>query len=216
MIFLCVLALALGGLAHAQSANPLTSGARLHYSDGPASFNAEATLRGHRVVSCDPIYRFGRSQIQERIAATYDEVLAQTRLNAHEFVWGDGIRNVEELGQVRMAAMQAFLEDFESGKHEGRYVDAELPTVPFENGTFELALCSHFLFLYSTQLGEVFHRAALHEMCRVAGEVRVFPLLALGGERSPFVDPALAISGRRGITSRSKRSRTSFSTAVTR
>lgn len=31
MIFLCVLALALGGLAHAQSANPLTSGARLHY-----------------------------------------------------------------------------------------------------------------------------------------------------------------------------------------
>jgi hypothetical protein len=25
-------------------------------------------------------------------------------------------------------------------------------------------------------------------MCRVAGEVRVFPLLALEGERSPFVD----------------------------
>jgi hypothetical protein len=47
--------------------------------DGPASFNAEATRRGHRVVSCDPIYRFGRSEIQERIAATYDQVLAQTR-----------------------------------------------------------------------------------------------------------------------------------------
>jgi hypothetical protein len=28
----------------------------------------------------------------------------------------------------------------------------------------------------------------LHELCRVASEVRVFPLLALGGARSPFVD----------------------------
>ena len=25
-------------------------------------------------------------------------------------------------------------------------------------------------------------------MCRVAGEVRIFPLLTLGGQRSPFVD----------------------------
>jgi hypothetical protein len=25
--------------------------------DGPAAFNAEATARGTRVVSCDPIYR---------------------------------------------------------------------------------------------------------------------------------------------------------------
>lgn len=75
-------------------------------------------------------------------------MLAQTRLNAHEFVWGDGIRNVEELGQVRMAAMRTFLEDFESGRQAGRYVEAELPTLPLENGAFELALCSHFLFLY--------------------------------------------------------------------
>ena len=156
--------------------------------DGPASFNAEATRRGHRVVSCDPMYRFDRSQVEERIAATYDQVLAQTRLNADEFVWGDRIRNVEELGQVRMAAMQAFLDDFEAGKRAGRYVDAELPRLPFDDGAFDLGLCSHFLFLYSTQLGEPFHRAALHEMCRVALEVRVFPLLALAGQRSSFVD----------------------------
>ncbi len=89
---------------------------------------------------------------------------------------------------MRMAAMQTFLEDFESGKRAGRYVDAELPTLPFESAAFDLALCSHFLFLYSTQLGERFHVNALHELCRVASEVRIFPLLALGGERSPFVD----------------------------
>jgi hypothetical protein len=156
--------------------------------DGPASFNAEATRRGHHVVSCDPIYQFAGSQIQDRIAATSDQVLGQTRINAHEFVWGDGIRTVEELGQVRMAAMRAFLDDYEPGRHAGPYVHAELPTLPFENGAFDLALCSHFLFLYSTQLGEPFHRSALDEMCRVAADVRVFPLLALGGARSPFVN----------------------------
>jgi hypothetical protein len=157
-------------------------------SDGPASFNAEATRRGHRVVSCDPIYGFDRSQIEDRIDAAYHEVLEQTRQNAHEFVWGAGIRDVAELGEVRMAAMRTFLDDFESGKRAGRYVEAALPALPFETGAFDLALCSYFLFLYSTQLGEAFHRAAVRELCRVASEVRVFPLLALGGERSPFVD----------------------------
>jgi hypothetical protein len=38
-------------------------------------------------------------------------------------------------------------------------------------------------------LGEPFHRAAIREMCRVAAEVRIFPLLALGGVPSSLVEP---------------------------
>ena len=155
--------------------------------DGPASFNAEASVLGTHVVSCDPLYQFGKPHIQERIAATFEQIIDQTRRNAHEFVWGGGIRTVEELGRVRMSAMQAFLDDYELGKAQGRYVSAALPTLPFADGAFDLALCSHFLFLYSSQLGETFHRDAIRELCRVATEVRIFPLLALGGERSPFV-----------------------------
>jgi hypothetical protein len=155
--------------------------------DGPASFNAGATRRGLHVTSCDPIYRWDAVQIESRIAITYDEVLEQTRRNADEFVW-TSIASVEELGRVRMSAMNEFLEDFPSGKVEGRYIDAELPTLPFADASFDLALSSHFLFLYTTQLGEPFHRAAVREMCRVANEVRIFPLLALGGQRSPFVE----------------------------
>ena len=159
-------------------------------ADGPAGFNAEATRRGATVISCDPLYRWDTHQIRERITATCDMMLAETRRNAGEFVWSS-IRSVEELGQVRMAAMQAFLDDFSSGKVEGRYVDAELPLLPFADASFDLALCSHFLFLYSSQLGETFHCSAIGEMCRVATEVRIFPLLALGGRRSPFVDPCV-------------------------
>ncbi|MEK6802174.1 MAG: methyltransferase domain-containing protein [Nitrospirota bacterium] len=160
--------------------------------DGPASFNAEATARGTRVVSCDPIYRWGPMQIRERIAATSETILAQTRKNAAEFVWGDEIGSVEKLGQIRRQAMDAFLEDFEAGKAAGRYVEAELPTLPFPDGAFDLAVCSHLLFLYTGQLGEAFHRAAIREMCRVASEVRIFPLLTLGGQRSPYVETGVA------------------------
>jgi hypothetical protein len=161
-------------------------------ADGPASFNAEATRRGTRAVSCDPIYRFDASELESRIGATYDQILEQTRLNADAFVWDGPIDSVDELGRVRMDAMRQFLEDFPSGKAGGRYIEATLPSLPFPDRSFDLALCSHFLFLYSSQLGEDFHRAAIGELCRVAEEVRVFPLLALGGAPSPFVEPCAA------------------------
>ena len=163
--------------------------------DGPASFNAEATALGATVISCDPIYRYDVGQLRERIASTCDTILEQTRRNADEFVW-DTIRSVEELGQVRMAAMNEFLRDYPAGLTAGRYIDAELPRLPFADSSFDLALCSHFLFLYTQQLGEAFHRSAIHEMCRVATEVRVFPLLALGAAPSPLV--AIMVEDLRG------------------
>ena len=159
--------------------------------DGPAGFNAGAARRGVPVISCDPIYRYDVNQLRHAIAATCDGILEQTRLNAHEFVW-DLIRSVEELGHIRMAAMTEFLDDYPAGKAEGRYVDAALPALPFGDASFDLALCSHFLFLYTAQLGEAFHLSAVREMCRVAQEARIFPLLALGATRSPFVDSVQA------------------------
>jgi hypothetical protein len=155
--------------------------------DGPAGFNAEATRRGAHVVSCDPIYRWEEMQIRERITSTSCRILDETRRNCDEFVW-TSIASVEELGRVRLAAMTEFLNDYGSGRDEGRYIDAELPALPFADQAFDLALSSHFLFLYTAQLGDAFHRSAIREMCRVAAEVRIFPLLALGGARSPLVD----------------------------
>ena len=82
--------------------------------DGPASFNAVLTRRGGHVVSVDPLYRFLQDDIRERIRRTYTEVLEQTRKNAHEFIW-TRIKSVDELGRVRMAAMEEFLSDYPQG-----------------------------------------------------------------------------------------------------
>lgn len=155
-------------------------------ADGPASFNAEATARGHSVISCDPIYRFSTSQIRQRIRETTEVILDQARRNQHEFVW-TSIRSVEQLREIRTSSMEKFLNDFDAGRRQGRYVVAELPALPFGNSTFRLALCSHLLFLYTEQLSEDFHVSAVAEMTRVADDVRVFPLIALGGARSSHV-----------------------------
>jgi len=160
--------------------------------DGPAAFNAEATRRGSRVVSCDPLYRWTRGDIERRIAATAPQVIEQTRRNADEFVWGPLFASVDDLGAQRQRAMAEFLADYDAGKAAGRYVDASLPALPFASASFALALCSHFLFLYSLQLEAAFHRAAVIEMARIAAEVRVFPLLALGATPSPHVEPCAA------------------------
>ena len=53
---------------------------------------------------------------------------------------------------------------------------------------FDLALSSHFLFLYSEHLDYEFHLESILEMLRVAREVRIFPLLTLKNERSPHVE----------------------------
>src|SRR5215211_6396765 len=121
-------------------------------ADGPASFNAEATRRGARVVSCDPLYQYDAGAVRIRIAATFDEVLEQTRMNRDTFVW-HSIGSVDELGALRMGAMTCFLEDYAAPGSKPRYLAAALPALPFRDDAFDLALCSHFLFLYGERFG---------------------------------------------------------------
>ncbi len=173
------------------------AGLVLGCGDGPASFNAEATEHGLRVISCDPLYRFPALDIRRRVHETYDTVLGQLRAHPEDFVW-ERFQSPEHLGEVRLAAMERFLADYPRGRAEGRYLDASLPSLPFPDGRFSLALCSHFLFLYSAQHDLSFHLAALREMGRVAREVRVFPLLALGGAPSPHVAPVMEILAAEG------------------
>ena len=72
-----------------------------------------------------------------------------------------------------------------------------MPDLPFDDGAFDLALSSHLLFLYSEQFDLGFHVRALEEMLRVAAEVRVFPLLQIGGTPSPHVEGVVNAVGSR-------------------
>ena len=151
--------------------------------DGPAAFNSSLTRKGGKVVSIDPLYAFKSQEISQRIDETFDTVLKQTKKNSAEFIW-QTITSVEELGKIRRLAMAEFLKDYTRGKSAGRYLAGSLPHLPFVDHEFDIALCSHLLFLYSEQLSESFHLDSIKELCRVAREVRIFPLLELGSKTS--------------------------------
>jgi hypothetical protein len=168
--------------------------------DGPASFNAAMRRRGRPVVSVDPLYAFSTAEIRQRIRDVYPVIMEQLVANEQSYVWHT-ITTPEECGRLRREAMEEFLADFEEGRAEGRYLAMELPELPFADGQFGLALCSHLLFTYSQQLSAEFHGQAIVEMCRVAGEVRVFPLLDVGGRPSPHLEPVRRCLSAKGYRS---------------
>lgn len=166
--------------------------------DGPASFNAFASRHGCKAVSVDPIYAFSATQIAERIEETAPVIAEQTRRNAGEFVWTH-FESVDELLEARLDAMNDFLGDLPSGLRAGRYVAAALPSLPFADASFDIALCSHFLFLYSEQHDATFHIDSILELCRVAPDVRIFPVLELGARRSRHLDEVIGALRERGF-----------------
>jgi hypothetical protein len=159
-------------------------------ADGPAAFNAEMHRQGKRVVSFDPLYQFDAAAIRRRVTATAPEMIRQAKENAHRFVW-ERIKSPEHMAELRLGSMEIFLADYEIGKTQGRYVNESLPRLSFHDGQFDLALCSHFLFLYSHELTLEFHLQAIRELSRVAGEVRIFPVLGMDGEISPHVETVI-------------------------
>ena len=162
------------------------AGRILDAGGGPAAFAAEAFHRGHKVVACDPLYRYGSVQIARRIGEVYPRVMELLESRRETYLWEE-FREPREVGAVRMEAMEEFLADFPEGKRQGRYLADALPRLPFPDSRFDLALCSHLLFTYSDQLGEAFHEEAVRELMRVAWEVRIFPLLTVEGEPSPLL-----------------------------
>jgi hypothetical protein len=113
-----------------------------------------------------------------------------TEQGADDYIW-DSLATVEQFGNVRMNAMSRFLSDFETGCGQGRYVSASLPNLPFSDSGFDLAFCSHYLSLYSEHIDAVLHLESMRKLCRVASEVRVFPVVSLDGKTSKHLEPIM-------------------------
>lgn len=155
--------------------------------DGPASFNFEMTALGYCVISIDPIYQFSGVQIKQRIQTTYEPIISQVKQNDRRYMWNN-FRDADDLGRSRIAVMEKFLLDYETGNAAERYLPQSLPSLDFADDRFELCLCSHLLFLYSEHLSLDFHISSIYELMRVSSEVRIFPLVKLDCQRSPYIE----------------------------
>ncbi|MEO0769720.1 MAG: SAM-dependent methyltransferase [Cyanobacteria bacterium J06649_4] len=162
----------------------------LSVADGPASFNAEGTAKGYRIQSCDPLYVFEAEEIRNRFYAVLDNVINQVKSTPDRWIW-QYHASADALKAHRVDVTERFCTDYPTGKAEGRYTIGELPNLSYKDNSYELALSSHFLFLYSAQRDLDFHISAIEEMLRVSPEARIFPLLTLDQIKSPHLAPVL-------------------------
>ncbi len=158
----------------------------LDCSAGGSGFTAVAAGLGVDAVAVDPAYTMNDRDLAEAVRAGSTTGGGIVDQYPGDFTWS-WYGNREAREQLRSEAAERFLADRTA--HPERYVAASLPELPFEPGRFDVALCSHLLFTWSERFGAEWHLDALRELCRVAAEVRVFPLVVQGnGAPVPFLD----------------------------
>jgi hypothetical protein len=109
-------------------------GSLLGCGDGPASFNAELAASGksQRLVSVDPLYLFAGSEITARVEQTYETIISHVERNHDRYVW-TYFKDPRALGAARLNAIKIFLDDYEAGRAEGRYLVVDVPYI-FQKG----------------------------------------------------------------------------------
>jgi SAM-dependent methyltransferase len=168
---------------------------------GGASFTARAAaLDGVRALAVDPVYATPATDLARLVIDETERGTAHTAAGADRYLWhffGDtnGHRS------IRQRSASLFADDLLANPR--RYVTAALPELPFADGSFDLVLCSHFLFTYADRLDLEFHRQALEELHRVSrGEVRIFPVLDQAGRSlDTLLDALRAGLQARGVAS---------------
>lgn len=153
---------------------------------GPSSFTAEACARRIDAVALDPLYGTAPHDLAAKIDADYAHMFAQIRAKRSLIKVGHTFESLDAAEADRRLAAQRFLADYETHFAHGRYVGGSLPLLPFFDGTFDLVLCAHLLFVYGQRFDFDWHLAACRELVRVtANEVRLHPLCGVDGRPYP-------------------------------
>jgi hypothetical protein len=173
-------------------------GSVLDCPGGGSSFTAGAGARGACAIAADPIYDMPTAALQRLVLDEADRGTAHTAAGSDRYCW-DFFGDLEGHRRQRRGSAVVFADDLAT--RPDRYVAASLPALPFDDGTFDVVLSSHFLFTYADRLSLDTHLHALQELSRVGtGDVRIFPLLDQGGRSiAPLLTVLVDRLGRVGI-----------------
>jgi hypothetical protein len=175
----------------------LIAGTILDCPAGASPFGAQVRARGGAVVSVDPTYGLPRDELVARIAGDMSRLDGWVNANLDGADW-TYLGSPGALMRAWELAVDFFLTDY---RPDGtRYVAASLPSLPFPDNHFRLALSSHLLFSYPEFLSFELHVASLLELARVtSGEVRVFPLVDTACVPYPRLDEVRTALDEHGI-----------------
>ena len=167
--------------------NDLKSRKILDCAAGAASFTAELLEHGHEAVATDILYDIDPDTLEKKCRSDLSKILEEESKEQDMYIY-DYFKDLDEQRRHRTASYQRFIKSCRK-RIGDRYIKSELPGLPFGDNEFSLVLSSHFLFLYEDRISYEFHRDCIQEMLRVSHkEVRIFPLVGLDANRSPFVE----------------------------
>lgn len=167
----------------------LKKGRVLDVASGASSFVAELSKRGYDAVAVDPTYRLSLNEMEsfgwkeiEKATENLDKVKGN-------FIW-ESYGSLDIHNHIRKDSFLQFLESYKINDQHNRYIQASLPSLPFENESFSLVLCNHFLFLYQEQFDYLFHLQAINELLRISTKnaiIRIYPLVGFKNEAYPHL-----------------------------
>lgn len=169
----------------------LSSHKILEIACGPTAVNYELTQNHIQTISCDPWFESDAKKVQKHFLENFDLQIQNIHRHPDRF---DVNRygGLDRLIQKRQEGMQLFFDDYSKGFQEHRYQGLNFKkTLPFENSSFDLALCANYLFTDLVEQNVDFHVAAIKEMARVAYDVRIYPLTNYKAQPSEILGPVL-------------------------
>ncbi|GLF99600.1 hypothetical protein [Streptomyces yaizuensis] len=160
----------------ALTTDDLLAGPVLDCPGGASDFAATVRALGGTAVSADPAYHQSPSLLARMVDRDLARVRQWTASQPERFPLDESGQWIH--AQRWSAAATSFLDDFRRDRAEGtgHYRALPLPSLPFADNTFALAVSGFLLFTYPGHFDFAFHLAALGELTRIATEVRVHPL----------------------------------------
>jgi hypothetical protein len=161
----------------------------LDFPGSISSFNADVSLKAQRVVSGDAIYGMSFEEV-ENYAHRLMKLNCEHLTEHADQVLKLGKSALEPIFAMWKDNYSRFLDDYVAGKMQSRYQQVLMPELPYETHEFQLALCSDYVFNRHAQ-NDCKPEQVVSELCRVAEEVRIFPLLTEEGDISEWLGPLM-------------------------
>ncbi len=162
----------------------------LEYCCGASAVNFELQSIATEVVSCDPWFHLDAKTLKEEIK-NYFSMRLQEFSSVEQSLDYSRYGGLEQLVAYRRAGIETFLDDYDQGRIDKRYVAVSDHHIPFSDFSFDFALSANSLFADLEYQTVEYHLQVIKEMARVAKDVRIFPLVDAGGLPSPLLGPVL-------------------------
>lgn len=169
----------------------------LDCASGAASFTAEARAQGFNVWAVDPLYNMSTDDQTKLVELGYERAVQNIADDPTLYNWGFPA-SPREHSLLRRCAADAFLSHIANCKDY--YIGGRLEKLPFTNESFDLVLCSHFLFTYSSFINEEMHLRCVDEMLRVTSRfIRIYPIVGFGADATSALTVVTDECNRRGL-----------------